>query len=312
MTGTSVPDLVDWTARATTIEQFGAFRYDTATLTGHDAPVRVSLVRVTAGMFTLWGISPEKGRAFRRRTVDRCGTCGATQSPVWQEEFSSDPSVCRNERVARRHPSHDRGRAPSRDPRRASSLTPSCSSRSRSTLHVTARDDRRLFVTARIKPGVSRAQAETDLVAIAGRLEAEYPNRMRRPGSSSGPSSNRSAVKFQTLLILLALVAALVAAMACANVSNVVLAQAMGRQRELSVRIALGARRSHHLKQVAVESLLISLAAGGIGLVLGGWGLALLKWLAGPKRASSSTPQSIGESSRRASPLRSSCHSASR
>jgi putative ABC transport system permease protein len=94
MTGTSIPDLVDWTAQSTTVEQFGAFRYGTATLTGPDAPARVSLVRTTADLFSLWGIAPSLGRVFRADD----GRIGA--APVvllshryWQDEFASDPSV---------------------------------------------------------------------------------------------------------------------------------------------------------------------------------------------------------------------------
>ncbi len=283
MTGTSVPDLVDWTARATTIEQFGAFRYDTATLTGRDAPARVSLVRVTAGMFTLWGISPEKGRAFQEED----GRIGAVPAVLlshryWQEEFSSDPSAVGTSVLLDGTPHTIVGVLP---PEIRAGIFIDAELFVAQPLDAAraARDDRRLFVTARIKPGVSRAQAETDLAAIASRLKAEYPNSNAQTGVVVRPLIEQLGGQIQTLLMLLAIVAALVAAMACANVSNVVLAQAMGRQRELSVRIALGARRSHHLKQVAVESLLISLAAGGIGLVLGGWGLALLKWLAGPE-----------------------------
>jgi predicted permease len=146
-----------------------------------------------------------------------------------------------------------------------------------------ARDDRRLFVMARLKPGVNPAQAEADLSRIASRLKTEYPSTNAQTGVVVRPLIEQLGGGIQTLLFMLALIAFLVAAMACANVSNVILAQAMGRQRELSIRTALGARRSHYLKQIAVESLSISLAAGASGLLLGGWGLALLKWIAGPQ-----------------------------
>jgi putative ABC transport system permease protein len=130
---------------------------------------------------------------------------------------------------------------------------------------------------------VTRAQAEADLSGIANRLKVEYPNTNAQTGVVVRPLIEQLGGEIQTLLVLLALIAALVAAMACGNVSNVVLAQAIGRQQELSIRSALGARRSHHVKQLTIESLLMSLAGGAAGVVLGGWGLALLKWLAGPQ-----------------------------
>src|SRR4030095_3073833 len=135
----------------------------------------------------------------------------------------------------------------------------------------------------RLKPGVNPAQAEADLSRIASRLKTEYPSTNAQTGVVVRPLIEQLGGGIQTLLFLLALIATLVAVMACVNVSNVVLAQAIGKQRELSVKAALGAKRSHHLQQIAVESLLISLAAGAAGIVLGGWGLALLKWVAGPQ-----------------------------
>ena len=283
MTGTSVPDLVDWTAHATTVERFVAFEYGTATLTGREAPLRVSIVRATAEMFSVWGVLPVLGRVFGSED----GRMGA--APVvllshryWQEQFSSDGSVIGTSVVLDGSPHTIVGVLPRQtrigifadaelfvvkplDPARA------------------ARDERRLFVTARLKPGVRRAQAEADLSSIATRLRAEYPNTNGQTGVVVRPLIEQLGGGIRTLLVLLTLIAFLVAGMACTNVSNVVLARATARQRELSVRTALGARRSDHLKQIAIESLVISLAAGAIGLLLGGWGLALLKWLAGPQ-----------------------------
>ena len=283
MTGTSMPDLVDWTAQSTTIEQFGAFRYGTATLTGRGAPARVSLVRTTAQMFSLWGVFPSLGRVFRADD----GTVGA--EPVvllshryWQDAFASDPSVIdrsvlldgvAHSIVGVMPPSIRTGIFVDTDLFVALPLDAARN----------ARDERRLFVTARLAPGVTRAQAEADLSGIANRLKTQYPNSNADTGVVVRPLIEQLGGQIRTLLILLALIAALVAAMACANVSNVVLAQAIGRQHELSVRTALGARRRDHLTQLGAESLLLSLTAGMTGLVLGGWGLALLKWLAGPQ-----------------------------
>ena len=283
MTGTSVPDLVDWTAQATTIEQFGAFQYGTATLTGRQAPARVSLVRTTAGLFSLWGTSPAMGRAFQPDD----GRIGA--APVvllsyryWQEEFASDASAIGTTMLLDGSPHTIVGILP---PKIRAGIFADTDLFVAQPLDAAraARDERRLFVSARLKPGVTQAQAEADLSGIASRLKADYPNTNAQTGIVVRPLIEQLGGQIQTLLMLLAIIAVIVAAMACANVSNVVLAQAFGRRRELSVRTALGARRSHHLKQIALESLLISLAAGAMGLVLGGWGLALLKWLAGPQ-----------------------------
>jgi len=189
MTGTSVPDLVDWIAQSTTVEQFGAFRYGTATLTGRGAPARVSLVRTTAEMFSLWGIAPSLGRVFRADD----GTVGA--EPVvllshryWQDAFASDPSVIdrsvlldgvAHSIVGVMPPSIRTGIFIDTDLFVALPLDAARN----------ARDERRLFVTARLAPGVTRAQAEADLSGIANRLigcigkRQEPIRRLAIPGS---------------------------------------------------------------------------------------------------------------------------------
>jgi predicted permease len=283
MTGVSIPDLVDWSAHATTIERFAAFRYGTATVTGRAAPVRVSLVRATAEIFSLWGISPFLGRVFQ--TGD--GRIGATPVMLlshryWEEEFSSDASVIGTS-VTLDGAAHAIVGVLPRETRRGIFVDTDLFVIQPLDAARSARDERRLFVTARLEPGVTRTRAEADLSVIANRLKAEHPETNAQTGVVVRPLIEQLGGQIQVLLFLLALIAALVAALACANVSNVVLAQAVGRQRELSIRTALGARRFHHLEQIAMESLLMSLAAGTAGLVFGGWGLALLKWLAGPQ-----------------------------
>jgi predicted permease len=283
MTGTSIPDLADWATHTTTIEEFGAFRYGTATVTGPAAPARVSLVRVTAGMFSLWGISAAQGRVFH---ADE-GRIGATPVVLlshryWQEALSAEPSAIGASVVLDGTAHTIVGVLPG-DVRRGLFtdtdlfvVQPLDAARS-------ARDDRRLFVTARLKPGVTRAEAEADLTVVANRLKVEYPDSNAQTGVVVRPLIEQLGGQIQVLLLLLALIAALVVAMACANVSNVVLAQAIGRQRESSIRAALGSGRLDHLKRLTMESLVLSLIAGAMGLMLGGWGLALLKWLAGPE-----------------------------
>ena len=283
MTGTSVPDLVDWIAQATTVERFVAFRYGTATRTGRGAPARLAIVRTTADLFSVWGVSPAIGRLFRSED----GNVGA--APVvllsdrdWREQFSADPSVIGTSILLDGKAHTIVGVLP-REIRRGIFVDTDLFVAEPLDAARAARDERRLFVMAQLKPGVSRGQTEDDLSRIANRLKAEYPDTNAQTGVVVRPLIDQLGGGIRTLLFLLALIAFLVAAMACANVSNVVLAQAIARHRELSVRTALGAQRLDHVKQIAAESLLTSLAAGATGLLFGAWGLALLKWLSGPQ-----------------------------
>jgi ABC-type antimicrobial peptide transport system permease subunit len=131
-----------------------------------------------------------------------------------------------------------------------------------------------LQVIARLKPGVSRTQAGTELETLAQRLAIAYPasdkgNKFRFEQAGSLPPRDKSAV----LLFLTALlvVVFLVLCIACGNVANLLLAQTAGRQREMAVRVAIGATRIRILRQMVLESMLLSLAGGTLGILLSLW-----------------------------------------
>jgi putative ABC transport system permease protein len=146
-----------------------------------------------------------------------------------------------------------------------------------------ARDARTLFVSARLKPGATIEQADRDFNGIAAQLKREYPTTNAQTGIVVRPLVELLGGGIRFLLTLLVLIAGLVIAMACTNVSNVVLAQVSARRRELSLRTAMGAGRWDHVKQIMGEGFVLSAASGVIGLMLGAWGLAALKWMGGPQ-----------------------------
>jgi putative ABC transport system permease protein len=288
LTGTSVPDLVDWTGQSTTIEQFGAFRHGSATLTGLDAPLRVSIVHATANLPSMWGFGAVLGRGF---TPDE-GRPGAEPVAMithafWQRQFSSRPEVLGWSILLNGTPHTIVGVLPAEAGTgifgQRDFIVPLALDAARS-----ARDERRLYVTARLKEGVTREQAAADLDTIAKRLQTEYPRTNAQTGVVVRPLIELIGGETPFVLFLLALIAVLVVAMACANVSNVILAQAATRQHELSLRTALGASRFDHVRRFMIESFVVSAAAGAVGLLVASWGIAGVRWLAGPRFAQSS------------------------
>jgi putative ABC transport system permease protein len=138
------------------------------------------------------------------------------------------------------------------------------------------RGARNFHAIARLKPGVSLPAAQTEMAAIAGRLEEENPAPNRNL-SVSIVSAHRELTKDVRLALWLMFGAvAIVLLIACANVANLSLARALSRDKEMAIRAALGASGRRITRQLLTESLLLSLAGGALGLMLAAWGIPLL------------------------------------
>lgn len=143
----------------------------------------------------------------------------------------------------------------------------------------TSREDHWLSVVARLKPEVTRAQAASELNALAANLAKAYPPTDKGNGflmdeAGSVPPRDRNMVL--VFLAALSVVALLVLGIACVNVSNLLLAQAASRQREMAVRLALGARPSQLVRPMLLESTLLALAGGVAGTALALWATSAL------------------------------------
>ncbi|MGA2120273.1 MAG: ABC transporter permease, partial [Bryobacteraceae bacterium] len=137
-----------------------------------------------------------------------------------------------------------------------------------------SRDYHWIQVAGRLQRGVTRAQAAAELAVIARNLGQTYPETEKDGGfrfepAGSLPPRDRGAVMM--FLTALTVVVLLVLGIACANVANLLLAQASGRQREMAVRLALGATRGHLMRQMLTESLLLALGGGLLGVALSLW-----------------------------------------
>jgi len=277
----SMPDLADWSARSTTIDEFAGFEMGSVNLTGVDIPIRISSVGVTTNLVELWGFTPVLGRPFRPED----GRAGATPVTLltygfWQRQFSSDANaVGRNmllDGVAHTivgvlPPQVSTGFLKDSDVFLPLVLDPLRGERSQ----------RALLVTGRLKPGVSRAQANTDLEVIARQLQGEHPDSNQGIGASVLPLIEATGFNVRILLSILGVIALLVLVVACANVSGILVAQSVSRRHELAVRAALGAGRFDRVRQLMTESALASALACIVGLMLAAWGISALRWLGG-------------------------------
>ena len=187
LSGTSVPDLVDWAARVRTIDEFIAYRYDSATLRENDVPERVRVYRTTANLPAAFGLRPTVGRIFR---ADEARP-GAPRSVLlsdrfWRQRFDANPRVVGTSLLLDGVPHGVTGVLPAVASRGIFTdvalfvATPLDAERS-------AREDRRLFVFGLLHPGASIDQASTELSSVAADLRRAYPATNAQTGAVVRP-----------------------------------------------------------------------------------------------------------------------------
>jgi putative ABC transport system permease protein len=269
-------NFLDWRERSKTLEFLAAGHGWSANLTGGGLAERVEGYQVTADFFPLLGIVPQLGRPIAAGDfAPGRDNVVVLSYGLWQRYLGGDPSVVGKSLVLNGQDFTVVGVMPA-------DFDFPVGTEAWAPLNLDAaaqadRADHYLQVIGRLKPGVSKSQAQADLATLADSLAQQYPQ--TNAGHSVRVMGLVEDLTWGTWQFLLALLgaAAFVLLLACANVANLQLARATARRKEIAVRRALGASRERIACQLLVESLMLALAGGATGLLLASWSGELMR-----------------------------------
>jgi putative ABC transport system permease protein len=284
LAGTSYANLADWKTQTHTVEAFGAHQYmHWVNIAGSEGAEEVVGHRVSANLFGMLGASPAVGHLMEA-DADR-GT-GQRQALIgykwWKERFGSDTGV-----VGRRIQVDDQaftivGVMPQGfefPPMGSAAYHPvTWLSLNLPVAQEQARDMHSLDVVARLKRGVSIERAQVEMNTIAARLAKAYPQENGEWGIRvTKLTDGRALDDVRPALLLVMAAASLVLLIACANIANLLVARAAGREREMAIRRALGVTWHRRARQLLTESGVLALFGGAAGVLLAYISLPLLK-----------------------------------
>jgi putative ABC transport system permease protein len=281
--GLSPGDFQDWRTQATTVSAMGGFSWNESgvNLTGDESPEHVKINYASANLFPMLGVRPVAGRLFRP-AEDRPGSAPIVilSHHFWQSRFGSDPGSML-------------GRAVTLDGLRYTivGVLPGNSGildssdlwmpvGQYSDYPLTDHTYHAIEAIARLKPGVTIAQARAEFEMLNRQSAITYPAPHKGFGVLVRPLQNPAAAQMRQSLLVLFAAVGLVLLIACANIANLLLARNAAREKEIALRIAIGAHSRRLMQQFLTESIILAVAGGALGIALAAAGVKLLGALA--------------------------------
>jgi putative ABC transport system permease protein len=271
----SYPNFADWRVRARSFEGMAAVRGESFNLTGTDKPLRLRGRFVSWNFFQILGAGPQLGRSFTEED-DRYGAARTVllDDRLWKDRFGGDPTILGKPILLDGESYAVIGILP-----------PGFEYIRREDVYVpiglelrpqTGMTDRGtsiggMHAVARLKPGVTSEQANSEMEKLGMQLELEYPATNSGRSAMAEPLQEVMTENIRRSLWVLLSAVGFILLIACVNVAHFLLVRAAEREKEIALRLALGAGRRRIIAQLLVESLLTTLLAGAGALLLGGW-----------------------------------------
>lgn len=277
--GTSFPDYRDWKQQSQSFDGMALYSGGNLTLMAAEDPERIQGEFVDHDYFAVLGVEAQLGRTFRAEedAVPQRDAVVVLSDGLWKRRFGGDPGI-----VGRKLPLNGRAyEIVGVMPPRFRGVDDQAELWAPLMMALTAGDlgergNRGPAVLARLKAGVPLARAQAEMDAISKSLERAYPETNEARGVEISPLETEIFGDLRRPLAALLAAVALVLLIACTNVANLMLARSEARQREIAMRIAVGAGRARILHQLATEGLVLALAGAAAGLLLARWGVRAL------------------------------------
>ena len=285
--GVTVPDIRAYTRDTHSFAALGGYQYAGYELSGSGEPAQVSAARLTAGVFSALAVVPQLGRVFTDNETEHSQQVVVLSYAAWKTRFHGDSQVLNTKVLLDRKPYLVIGVMPrnfefplnSGQLNRTELWVPM--SFTPQELSTTAAANWSYQMVGRLKPGISPSQAQSDAQRVAQDIMRNFPAEIAslRISSVVRPLQEETVEQSRPLLKTLFLAVAVVLLIACANLAGLMLVRAIRKQREIAVRLALGANTAALLRQTLLESLVLSVSGGLVGLALAALALRIGKSL---------------------------------
>jgi len=272
--GVTVPDIRAYSRDTKSFDALGGYTYTGYELSGASEAAQVNAARLTAGVFSALGVAPQLGRVFTADEDEHSQQVAVLSYSTWKSRFNSNPQILGTKILLDRKPFIVIGVMPRNF---EFPLVTGQLNRTELWVPMSFRRDELLpqsganwsyQMVGRLKSGLSASQAQSDAQRVAVEIMKGYPSMMAglRISSVVRPLQEETIETTRPLLRTLFMAVAVVLLIACVNLAGLMLVRAIRRQREVAVRLALGASSWALIRQAVLESLVLSVSGGLLGL----------------------------------------------